>query len=148
MSNFDEVNENYSSQQIDDLLNNITPEEQARIDHKMQLAAKIHAALKSKGWKSLDLANALGLKSPSLVSKWLSGTHNFTVDTLVDIQRVLDIQFFNLTESTRTSTLHVNFTVQVEPASLQEDISGPLQRVIDETGGLQATTFSVENNLI
>ena len=74
----------------------VKPEEQARIDYKMQLAAKIHAALKAKGWKSLDLADALDLKSPSLVSKWLSGTHNFTIDTLVDIQRVLGIQFFNL----------------------------------------------------
>jgi transcriptional regulator with XRE-family HTH domain len=147
MANFDEINENYSSKLIDDLLNHVTPEEQERINYKMLLAAKIHAALKAKGWKSLDLANALGLKSPSLVSKWLSGTHNFTIDTLLDIQRVLDIQFFNFKESAPTPTLYVNFKVLVEPASLQEDISGPLQRVIDETGGLQATTFKVETNL-
>jgi ribosome-binding protein aMBF1 (putative translation factor) len=94
MSNFDEINENYSSNLIDDLLSKIKPEEQEQIDYKMKLAAKIYAGLKAKGWKSLDLAKALDLKSPSLVSKWLSGTHNFTVDTLVDIQRVLNIQLF------------------------------------------------------
>lgn len=144
MTNFDEVNENYSSNLIDDLLSNITPEEQEQIDYKMKLAAKIHAGLKSKGWKSLDLAKALNLKSPSLVSKWLSGTHNFTVDTLVDIQRVLNIQLFNVEVGKPTQTLNVNFTVSVEPASLNQELYGPLQRVIDKAGGLQATTLTVE----
>jgi transcriptional regulator with XRE-family HTH domain len=143
MANFDEIKENYSSNLIDDLLSKIKPEEQEQVDYKMKLAAKIYAGLRAKGWKSLDLAKALDLKSPSLVSKWLSGTHNFTVDTLVDIQRVLNIQLFNIELSESTPTLHVNFTVSVEPASLNEDIYGPLQRVIDEAGGLQATTLTI-----
>jgi transcriptional regulator with XRE-family HTH domain len=143
MSNYDEINENYSSNLVEDLLSNIKSEEQEQIDYKMKLAAKIYAALKSKGWKSQDLANALNLKSPSLVSKWLSGTHNFTVDTLVDIQRVLNIQLFNVEVNEQTQILHVNFTVSVEPASLNEEVYGPLQRVIDEAGGLQATTLKV-----
>lgn len=96
MLNFDEINENYSSSLTEELLNSITTEEQERIDYKMMLAAKIYAALKSKGWKSLDLAHALDFKSPSLISKWLSGTHNFTVDTLVDIQRVLEINLVDV----------------------------------------------------
>lgn len=78
------------------MLNKIKPEEQEQIDYKMKLAAKIYTGLKSKGWKSLDLAKALNLKSPSLVSKWLSGTHNFTIDTLVDIQQVLGIQLLDV----------------------------------------------------
>src|SRR5258708_34537161 len=96
MKSFDEINENYSSDLIDNLLDSIKPEEQEQIDYKMKLSAKIFAGLKAKGWKSVDLADALQLKSPSLVSKWLSGTHNFTVDTLVDIQRLLDIKLLNI----------------------------------------------------
>jgi ribosome-binding protein aMBF1 (putative translation factor) len=96
MENFDEINENYSSSLIDDLLDSIKPEEQEQTDCKMKLSAKIYAGLKAKGWKSLDLANALKLKSPSLVSKWLSGTHNFTVDTLADIQRALNIRLLDV----------------------------------------------------
>src|SRR6185437_10259106 len=95
MQNFNDINENYSSELISDLLKNIRPEEQEQTDYKMKLAAKIYAALKSKGWKSVDLAEALHLKSPSLFSKWLSGTHNFTVDTLVEIQRVLEIRLLD-----------------------------------------------------
>jgi transcriptional regulator with XRE-family HTH domain len=144
MADFDEINENYSSDLIDDLLNNIKPEEQEQIDFKMKLAAKIYAGIKSKGWKSLDLARALELKSPSLVSKWLSGTHNFTVDTLVDIQRILGIELLNVELADPAPTLNVNFTVTVEPSSLNEDIYEPLQKVIDEAGGMQATTVTAE----
>lgn len=96
MKKHDGISENYSSKLMNDLLKAITPEEQARIDHKMQLAAKIYAALKAKGWKSFQLAEALHLRSASLVSKWLSGTHNFTVDTLVDIQRVLGVKLLDI----------------------------------------------------
>ncbi|HWK07517.1 MAG TPA: helix-turn-helix transcriptional regulator [Puia sp.] len=96
MKKIKDMDTNYSSDLIGDLLNDINPQEGARIDYKMQLAAKIYAGLKSKGWKSLQLAEALNLKSPSLVSKWLSGTHNFTVDTLVDIQQVLGIKLIDI----------------------------------------------------
>ncbi len=74
------------------------------------------------------------------MAEW--NTH-FTVDTLVDIQRVLNIQLFNVEPSESLPTLYVNFTVSAEPASLNEDIYEPLQRVIDEAGGLQATTLTV-----
>jgi transcriptional regulator with XRE-family HTH domain len=143
MVNFDDINENYSSDLVDGLLDSITPEEQEQTDYKMKLSAKIYAGLKAKGWKSLDLANALNLKSPSLVSKWLSGTHNFTVDTLVDIQRVLNIKLLNVELSQAAPSLQVKFTVSVEPASLSKDIYEPLQRVIDDAGGLQPTSVVV-----
>ncbi len=143
MVNFGDINENYSSDLVDGLLDSITPEEQEQTDYKMKLSAKIYAGLKAKGWKSLDLANALNLKSPSLVSKWLSGTHNFTVDTLVDIQRVLNIKLLNVELSQAAPSLQVNFTVSVEPASLSKDIYEPLQRVIDDAGGLQPTSVVV-----
>jgi transcriptional regulator with XRE-family HTH domain len=144
MANFDEINENYSSALIDDLLSDIKPEQQEQIDYKMKLAGKIYAGLKSKGWKSLDLAKALDLKSPSLVSKWLSGTHNFTVDTLVDIQRLLGIKLLDADSAESTPALNVNLTVTVKPSSLNEDIYKPLQKAIDEAGGLQVTTVTAE----
>ncbi len=144
MGNSDEITENYSSDLIDDFLSKIAPEEQEQIDHKMKLAAKIYAALKAKGWKSLDLAKALELKSPSLVSKWLSGTHNFTVDTLVDIQRALDIRLLDTESSQVSASLNINFTVLVRPVSLSMDIYAPLQPVIEEISGSQPTTVAAK----
>ena len=142
MQNFNDINENYSSELISDLLKNIRPEEQEQTDYKMKLAAKIYAALKSKGWKSVDLAEALHLKSPSLVSKWLSGTHNFTVDTLVEIQRVLAIRLLDEKLIITDPMLNIDLTVSAKPSSLNGDIHEHLQRVIDETYGSQVTTIT------
>lgn len=85
----------YWSPFLEEVLNKITPEEQARTDARMGLAAKIYDAMKEKGWTQTQLAEALG-KQVSVISKWLSGTHNFTIDTLTDIEGVLKIRLLDL----------------------------------------------------
>ena len=49
---------------------------------------KFKKMLKEKGLKQKDLALRLG-KNESEISKWMRGTHNFTIDTLVSIENVL-----------------------------------------------------------
>jgi len=85
----------YNSKVLDDLLSEITSEELSRTEKRMLLAARIDDAIKIKNWKKRDFAKAIG-KKPSEISKWLSGTHNFTADTLFDIERILDIHLFKL----------------------------------------------------
>lgn len=84
---------------LDSLLEEITPEEQMRTDAKMQLAAKIADAMIEKGWNNNMLMKAMGKKNPSEITRWLSGTHNFTVDTLIDLGHVLDTDFLNVGET-------------------------------------------------
>jgi len=48
-----------------------------------ELVVRIHELLEQKGWSQKDLANRLG-KSPSEISKWLSGDHNFTLRSLAN----------------------------------------------------------------
>ena len=60
---------------------------------RMLLAAKIADAMKAKGWNKGKLAEALD-QHQSVITKWLSGTHNFTADTLFDIERVLENEVF------------------------------------------------------
>lgn len=62
---------------------------------KMVLSAKIDEAIKQKGWSKQEFAHKIGIQ-PSVVSKWLSGCHNFTIDTLVQIEFVLDCTIFDL----------------------------------------------------
>lgn len=85
-----------SNNLIEELLNSITPEESLRIENRMLMAARISEAIKAKGWKKKDLMLALGKTNQSEVTKWLSGTHNFTQDLLTDIGRVLGVNFLNL----------------------------------------------------
>lgn len=86
---------NYNSPLVEDILNDISQEEYEKVEKKMLLAAKIGDAIKAKGWKKSDFANRMQ-KNPSEISKWLSGTHNFTSNTLIDIENMLDIELITL----------------------------------------------------
>lgn len=81
---------------ISKLLEKISPAEQEKTDAKMLLAARIDDAMKAKGWRNIDLMKAMGKKNPSEVTRWLSGTHNFTTETLVELQQVLGIKLLQL----------------------------------------------------
>lgn len=105
---------------IEQLLNYISPEESQRIENRMLLSAKIDDALKAKGWKKKDLMEALGKKNQSEVTKWLSGTHNFTSDLLTDLGRVLDTNFFNL-ESTAPKPLVYRIVTISIPANAAQN---------------------------
>jgi transcriptional regulator with XRE-family HTH domain len=63
----------------------------------MLLAVKMANALKKKKISQKQFAEMMG-KSTTVVSEWLSGDRNFTVDTLTDIGYALGINLLN-TES-------------------------------------------------
>ena len=58
------------------------------VDLSFRIVDRIHEILKEKGLKQKDLALRLG-KNESEISKWMRGTHNFTIDTLVSIENEL-----------------------------------------------------------
>ena len=72
------------------LLAEITPEEQARTYKQMAIAARIADALAAKGWSKVEFAARMG-QQPSVITRWLSGTQNFTIDTLSDIEEMLEV---------------------------------------------------------
>lgn len=72
-------NDPYSSPLIDGLLDKITPAELHKTKVKMVLAARIDDILQQQGWTKKQFALRLS-KSPSEITKWLSGTHNLTID--------------------------------------------------------------------
>jgi transcriptional regulator with XRE-family HTH domain len=66
-----------------------------QIEQRMLNAEKIRKAMDAKGWNNTQLLEAMGMNSLSIITKWLSGTHNFTQDKLIEIGEYLDIDFFN-----------------------------------------------------
>lgn len=62
--------------------------------NKMLLAAKLCAALRSKGITQKAFAEMMG-KTESEISDWLSGERNFTVDTLTEIEQALGLSLLN-----------------------------------------------------
>lgn len=102
--------EKYHSDILSEIFDEISPQEQKRTDNRMLLAAKIKDGMNAKGWRKTNLAEALG-KNNSVVTKWLSGTHNFTSDTLSDIQDVLGIKLLAVEDKMEPQVIH--FHVQV-----------------------------------
>jgi transcriptional regulator with XRE-family HTH domain len=58
------------------------------INRSFEIVDRIHEILSSKNLDQKDLANLLG-KQESEISKWMSGTHNFTIKTITRIEKVL-----------------------------------------------------------
>jgi len=118
----------YHSKVLEDLMQEISPEELEKTEKRMLLATCIDEAVKAKGWKRKDFAEALG-KTPSEITKWLSGTHNFTSDTLFDIEQVLGIKLLYLDNKPKEliKTYFKNVTsghYQIIQANLDSHIPG------------------------
>lgn len=105
----------YDSPLLQNLLSEITPEEHERTLKQMMMSARIEDGIIAKGWSKGEFAKRIN-QTPSTISKWLSGSHNFTLDTLTDIQRVLGIQLLYLND--------------VEP--IKEDVNIVFQPIVIE----------------
>ena len=73
------------------ILARITPEQRARTFKQMAIAVRIADALETKGWSKSEFATRMN-QQPSVITRWLSGTQNFTIDTLSDIEEMLGVQ--------------------------------------------------------
>lgn len=93
-----------------DLLSNIDEKEMKRTENRMLLAMKIAEALKQKHISQKEFANMMG-KSATVVSEWLSGDRNFTIDTLTDISVALGV---SLIDTDMTCMYVIPNTYQIE----------------------------------
>ncbi|WP_223151345.1 helix-turn-helix domain-containing protein [Chitinophaga varians] len=80
----------YSSKIIADVMASITPLESLQVETRFVLAGRIAAIVDGKRMTNRELAARMG-KNPSEISRWLSGTHNFTIDTLSEIAIALEV---------------------------------------------------------
>ncbi len=86
----------FISQVMKMLKNNLLEERRKKIskdidlfvEHSFDLADRIHDLLEKKGIEQKDLAQLLG-KNESEISKWMTGTHNFTLKTISKIEAAL-----------------------------------------------------------
>lgn len=108
--------ETYNSKILDSLIATISNEELERTENKMRLAIKIADAIEATGLKKSEFAKKIN-KNNSEISKWLSGTHNFTTDTLLLLQKELGIKLVNseLEEKIAIKNVHIEVESSGEP---------------------------------
>ena len=82
-----------------------------RTKKNMLLALRILKAMQTKEWNRIKFAEEMGVH-PSVVTKWLSGTHHFTTETLFDIEEKLNICIINVVEPQQIETI-VTYQIQV-----------------------------------
>ena len=75
----------------------VNPETRRMVEFSFQIVDRIHDILESKGMKQKDLAMLLGKKEAE-ISKWMSGNHNFTIDTIMTIEEALGMPILNVSK--------------------------------------------------
>ena len=78
----------YIDPELGERLNSVSPLVRKECGYEFDIAARIHEVLKRKRWSQADLARATG-KKEATVSLWMSGTHNFTIRTISEIELAL-----------------------------------------------------------
>jgi ribosome-binding protein aMBF1 (putative translation factor) len=113
----------YSSVTIQRLRSEISGEISEQNDRRMGLAVKINDAIRARGFTNQEFAFMMG-KKPSEVSRWLSGTHNFTTETLWQIEKVLKIQLLT------SSPVEENNTKEQE--QMKDFIANEVQKALSK----------------
>ncbi|TSA38993.1 MAG: XRE family transcriptional regulator [Porphyromonadaceae bacterium] len=66
----------------------IKPENRQFVSKNLAITEQIYSLLKERGWSQKEFAKRLG-KHESEVSRWLSGLHNLTLDSIVKMEVAL-----------------------------------------------------------
>lgn len=86
----------------------------------VRLAARIEQSLIEKGLSKKDFASLLNVQ-PSVVTKWLSGSHNFTIDTLFDIEKCLGVQLISVGHVSEPMPVKMAMIVSSQPIEMSSD---------------------------
>jgi transcriptional regulator with XRE-family HTH domain len=76
------------NKRLEERRSGISPDVDLAVRQSFDIVDRIHEILVRQGKGRKDLARLLG-KSESEISKWMSGSHNFTIQTLAKIQIAL-----------------------------------------------------------
>ena len=78
-----------------EVLDAVPQKVRGEVDRSFDIAERISQVLAMKGWSKSELAARTG-KSRSEVSKWLSGTQNFTLRSIALIEEALGVSLIQV----------------------------------------------------
>ena len=93
------------------------------------LSKKIETAMKQKGFNRQQFASIMKVQ-PSIITRWLSGNHNFTVETLFEIEDQLGVQLIAI-EKPIYKQMNIHMVVGSEPTQhLHSSLGEALSNII------------------
>ncbi len=98
----------------------VSQEKKDFISNSLDISERINEILESQGKTPSDLARLMG-KSPSEISKWLSGMHNLTIKTISKIQTVLGEVIIEIPKD-KSSPINVEVVLVQEQIFVTETI--------------------------
>lgn len=98
------------------------------VEKNLAITEKVAVLLKKRGISQKQFAKMLG-KSPSEVSKWLTGMHNLTLKSIIKMEDVLDINL-----------IHIEPQKEIEYVYLGSIKGGSVQSAIDD---YEHTNYSI-----
>lgn len=109
------------------------------------LAQKILNRIKDKGLTRQEFAQLMNVQ-PSIITRWLTGNHNFTMETLYDIERNLQIQLVDIGISKKKFAIHLHLTVKSSYNSFNPiGLNKALESVSKETFNHKSLPAIIEN---
>lgn len=88
----------YIDPMLKEELEKVPPVIRKEVGFSFDIAKRIHDILEKKHWSQVDLAKATGKKTP-VVTRWMSGTHNFTMRTIAEIEVALGEEIISVKKS-------------------------------------------------
>jgi len=80
---------------LQDYVNDIPADVKKEVDWSFAIADKIEATLQEKHISHKELAKRMG-KTEAEVSRWVGGTHNFTLRTIAKISTAIGMDLFGI----------------------------------------------------
>jgi len=74
---------------VDRIKNRTRPEQRIFVQKNLSISHQVSMLLEHHGWTQKEFATRLG-KEPSEISKWLSGLHNLTLQSISKMEAVLE----------------------------------------------------------
>jgi ribosome-binding protein aMBF1 (putative translation factor) len=135
----------HKSAVIAEIRANQDPQDIVRNKNKVRMAARIIDAMRKKEMNRITLADKMK-SHPSEVTRWTSGFHNFTMDTLSDLETVLGVKLLEKQELPVPKGKHAMemvLTINVKRDDTQDISYEQAQKsviaYIAETGGMAIT---------
>jgi ribosome-binding protein aMBF1 (putative translation factor) len=121
----------YNSSTLQELFLEITPLEMEQTKTKMQLSARMEELMRSNGWNKSQFAEKVG-KNPSEITKWFSGTQNFTIDVLTEIAFALGVDISTLFDKKQVQVVYrKEIVVKSVVAQPTIPFATPMGQVVD-----------------